>query len=453
MSVPMNLDRTHKRYSYCRVISFDDETLAVCLRYALGQISRHKDQRQLNKLAMNAFNLLKGQSKRVVDFFLGNKKEDEEDKEKRKDEKEFNITDREKFISEQELLIREDNFVYLNCEGEFPYLDKLFGFVLEQKEEETMNITAAHYFTDIVISLLAEQPEKILRYLFTNKTVLDAIVKNVKFRSFKNLLGKIINVEKNEDKPNADLLFFRFRYINYERLIDSMVEVGEESVNGISEIFIDLIKEEENIAESNYFIDKLLIDPEKFRSLLSLLKAKTSLKLFELVGLIIERVFVKKEPEQPQLRRTNKKGFNAKPNKKNNLNINSKNFESQFTDKKGDEEDFEEDDSPEFLPIDQEEEQQQDNNQIPENEVNDSNDMHKMDLIQIIEQELPSIVMTLTTEKRKQRMHQDGLSFNIGNSKSKISVLKLMTKITKIEFDILRDILVDRTAVRLVLVG
>ena len=389
---------------------------------------------------MNSFHILKNQSKRVIDFFLGDKSK--EDKEDREDNligtMVDSMTDRDEFISEQEKLIEEGNEDCSSCEGAYPYLDKLFGFVSDRKENEPINITAAHYFSEIVISLLAEQPRKIRQYVFANESALDFIIRNVESRCFKTLLAKILNTERDESSSHSDLLFFRQRLIWYGRLMDRMGEVEGGSVDGICEVFVDLVKEEENVAESGYFIEKLLTEPERFRVLFALLKTKKSQKLFELTGLIIRRVFLSKEeeesererePNQPTLRHTDRRKFKVKVKDRNNR-----------TDGE---------DSPEFLPVEQENEQENEN----DNEVNDSRDMLRMDLAQVIEQELPSLVMTLTDSHSHRLLFQDGLSFGLGSSRTKVSVLGLMKEASEIEFDIVRDILADRTAIRLVLAG
>ena len=78
--------------------------------------------------------------------------------------------------------------------------------------------------------------------------------------------------------------------------------------------------------------------------------------------------------------------------------------------------------------------------------------MKKLDLISIIEVELPQIMYVLSDSDKQIVLQQDGIPFSL-NSGFKLGILKLLKNITKLDYNTIKDILLERTAIRLVIVS
>lgn len=433
---------------------------------------------------MNAYNILKNQSKRVIEFFFKQLK-DESDIEEPKQQSQLeelnnmrkSMEDRDRFFKEQEQLILDNEEIYVNelcCEGEMVNLDKLFRFTTENGSE---NITAAHYFSEIAISLLQEKPEQFLSYIYSRNDVLSFLIDNITIRSIKNIIVKILNLNKDDNKASMNFKFFRHRFSFFTKLIRKMRHFEGLALENTSEVFIDLIKEEENVVDAEYFIEKLLVDKESFKSLIGTIKTKRSVKLLELVSLVIKKVFFEKEGESEQFESKNQTDRRSKTDSEEGgyvqqlgLNMTQK-LPAQFRNKTSEDE-FEENDKPEFLAIEDDlniqvqikdlgdddfknvEEDTEESIEVKnfEFEMYDSNNMKKLDLISIIEIELPQIMLVLSESDKQIVLQQDGIPFSL-NSGFKLGILKLLKNITKLDYNTIKDILLDRTAIRLVIVS
>ena len=249
------------------------------------------------------------------------------------------------------------------------------------------------------------------------------------------------------------------------------------ALENTSEVFIDLIKEEENVVDAEYFIEKLLVDKESFKSLIGTIKTKRSVKLLELVSLVIKKVFFEKEGESEQFESKNQTDRRSKTDSEEGgyvqqlgLNMTQK-LPAQFRNNTN-EDGFEENDKPEFLAIDDDlnipvqikdlgdddfknvEEDTEESIEVKnfEFEMYDSNNMKKLDLISIIEVELPQIMYVLSDSDKQIVLQQDGIPFSL-NSGFKLGILKLLKNITKLDYNTIKDILLERTAIRLVIVS
>ena len=439
---------------------------------------------------MNAYNLLKNQSKRVIEFFFTQLKDESTEASKETQSQsqleELNnmrksMEDRDRFFKEQEQLILDNEEIYVNelcCEGEMPNLNNLFRFIVD---DGTDNITAVHYFTEIVISLLQERPEQFLSYVYSRKEVLEFLIDNIGIRSIKNLAVKVLNLNKDDNKASMNFKFFRHRFSLFTKLIRKMHHLEGLALENTAEVFIDLIKEEENVVDAEYFIEKLLIDKDSFKSLISSIRTKRSSKLLELISLVIKKVFFEKENESEQFESKNPTDRRSKTDSDEGytqqlgLNMTQK-LPAEFRNKtyEYEEEEDEENNKPEFLDIEDDlniqvqiketteddsdfkkvEEDTEESIEVKnlEFEMYDSNNMKRLDLVSIIEAELPHIMLVLSDTNKDIVLQQDGEPFSL-KSKFKLGVLRFLKIITKLDYNTIKDILLERTAINLVIVS
>ena len=382
-------------------------------------------------MALNAADLLKSETEIVTRFFCQQKGSDQDIVTAEAKESTEQSAGKDVFIKEGEQLVLDNEEIYINdllSEGEYPHLENLFGFINESRE--SFNPTAAHYFTEIVSALLKREPECMLNYIYARKHVIDFLVDNCDYQSTKNLLARILNLSNEDGKSNVSFKFFKHRFTLYSRLL----------------------KEDENVVDAEYFVERLFEEPGNFKRLIGQIATKESPRLVELVELVMEQVFKKesdfwksKQQEADEV----KKSVVRKPE--------AGHFEIEESRNRIIEDNIEVE--VQIEPMDEEKKENQataeTSNDAIKNldlEAYDPDEMKRMDLVAVLEAGLPAIISVLKAHAGNTTMHPDGTRVVL-SSTYKVSVAKLLKFISKMEYRSLKDILVEEDALRLYLVN
>lgn len=421
--------------------------------YALGRITQHANARQLNKLALNAADLLKAEVDVVTRYFCQQKENSEEATESESKEAGEQNAGKDVFTKEGEQLVLDNEEIYINdllSDNEHPQLENLFSFINDSKAG--LNPTAAHYFTEIVSSLLKSEPERMLSYMYAHKYIIDFLIENCDYQSTKNLLAKILNLSNDECKSNVNFKFFKHRLTLYSRLLKETDNMSDDALNNLMDIFVHLLKEDENVVDAEYFVERLFEEPTNFRRLVEQISTRQSPKLVELVELILNQVF-KKESEFWKSKQAEaddvKKPVSKKPTNghfvldEGRNRIIEDNIEVEV----------------QIEPMDEEKKENQataeTSNEAIRNldlEVYDPDEMKRMDLIAVLESGLPSIVAVLRNDGKSNTMHPDGTKVAL-SSAYKVSIAKLLKLISKMDYRSLKDILVDENVLGVYIVN
>lgn len=441
--------------SYCNLISFDDQNLRHCLDYALGRITQHKDQRQLNKLALHATDVLKSETNLVTQFFCQQKETGTRSIESQDKPRRNSNSERDMFFKEREQLVLDNEEIYINDllnDYNHPNLDNLFKFIEENRGG--LNLTAAHYFTEIVTALLKKEPEKMLSYIYARKYIIDFLIRNCDFHSIKNLLSKVLNLNKDEGKTNVNFKFFKHRFTLYNRLLKEIASTPTEILNNLMEIFIQLLKEEENVVDAEYFVERLFEEQNNFKRLIEQISKTQSQKLVELVELILNQVFVKNSSE---FWKSKKSQLNEDLKKSNYVKTNGGVFALEEEKNR-----IIEDSIVVEVHIDGADEEKKENQPTAETsndaiknldlELYDPEEMKRLELLNALEAGLPAILSVLGEDGKNTTMQPDGLRISFSNA-YKISIVRLLKLISKMEYRSVKDILIQEEALLLFLVN
>lgn len=404
-------------------------------------------------MALNAADLLKSEAEIVTRFFCQQKGSDQDSVTAEAKESTEQSAGKDVFTKEGEQLVLDNEEIYINdllSEGDYPHLENLFGFINESKE--SFNPTAAHYFTEIISALLKREPERMLSYIYARKHVIDFLVENCDYQSTKNLLAKILNLSNEDGKSNVNFKFFKHRFTLYSRLLKESDDLSSEALDNLMDIFMHLLKEDENVVDAEYFVERLFEEPANFKRLIGQVATKHSPKLVELVELILDQVF-KKESDfwksKQQETEEVKKSVVKKPE--------AGHFEIEESRNRIIEDNIEVE--VQIEPVDEEKKENQataeTSNDAIKNldlEAYDPDEMKRMDLVAVLEAGLPAIVSVLKVGVGSNTMHPDGVRVVLSSS-YKVSVAKLLKFISKMEYRSLKDILVEEDAIRLYLVS
>lgn len=358
------------------------------------------------------------------------------------------------FFKEREQLVLDNEEIYINdllSDGEHPQLENLFKFV--QDNESALNPTAAHYFTEIVTALLKKEPEKMLGYIYARKHIIDFLIDNCDYHSIKNLLARILNLNKDDEKTNVNFKFFKHRFTLYNRLLKEIVNMSNAALNNLMEIFIELMKEDENVGDAEYFIERLFEEHSNFKRLLSQISLKQSPKLVELVELIISQVFKKNDSEVWKSKKSHyTEEIRRSTCKKQNIGI----FDLEESKNR-----IIEDSIVVEVQIHGNEDEKKENQPTAETsndaiknldlEVYDPDEMKRLELINVLEAELSNIILVLSEEGKLKSMQPD--SYRVALSSGyKFNVVKLLRLISKIEYRTIRDALIEENKIKLYMV-
>lgn len=422
--------------------------------YALGRVTEHKDPRQLNKLALNAADLLKSETDLVTRFFCHEREPDSEASGAEKNAKSNSNSERDIFFKEREQLVLDNEEIYINDllhEGEHPQLENLFRFVVDSSEG--LNPTAAHYFTEIVTALIKREPEKMLGYIYARQPILNFMLANCDYHSVKNLLAKVLNLDKNEGKSNVNFKFFKHRFTLYNRLLREAAKMSNEALNNLMEVFTQLLKEDENVVDAEYFVERLFEEHSNFRRLLQQISAQQSPKLVELIELILTQVFKRADSDSWKSKKSHDIEDLKKSLSKKNTNgvLGTEQARSRVSDDA-----IEVEVHIQSLKEDKKENQPtaETSNDAIKNfdlEVYDPEEMKKLDLVNVLESELVSILSVLRGETKLCAMQPDGqrMAFSSGY---KVSIVKLLKIVSKLEYKTIKDVLISGDSLRLYLV-
>ncbi len=198
-------------------------------------------------------------------------------------------------------MIIDDEEIYINNleNKEYKNLDSLFDFIERIKDNET----SSSYFYKIIRELLNESKNSILTYIYSNKKILRFLVNNCSIKSFNDLLNCVLNLRNDCSETTLDCKFLKHRLLLYKNLLKELSR-KENNTDGICSILIDLIDEQENISDGEYFIDKLFTNAEEIGKLINLIiqtKNKSLIKLFARIVRSVLPINKKKESKKDSL--------------------------------------------------------------------------------------------------------------------------------------------------------
>jgi hypothetical protein len=205
--------------------------------------------------------------------------------------------------------VLENEEVYINDLGAahvtYPHLDALFGYLLNANEnEQEVNVTAAFYFYQIANSLINAVPQKLLSYIYSHKKIIDVLIEKSGICAFKNLLSRFLNIYENEEKEHINFKFLKHRFTLYRkifmRVTKNVREINEgesekfsaiRTHKNLTEVLAELIKEQERIVDSSYFIENILFEKANIAALLNALAERPYKHLLDFASLIFQKVF------------------------------------------------------------------------------------------------------------------------------------------------------------------
>jgi hypothetical protein len=203
----------------------------------------------------------------------------------------------------------ENEEVYINDLGTahvtYPNLDLLFAFLLDASQSENeVNVTAAFYFYQIVNSLINACPQKLLSYIYSHKKIINVLIEKSGICAYRNLLSRFLNIYENEEKEHINFRFLKHRFTLYRKIFQKITSVSRKANRplnekfpaakanqNLTEILAELIKEQEKIVDSSYFIENILFEKVNIAALLNALAEKPHKHLLDFASLIFQKVF------------------------------------------------------------------------------------------------------------------------------------------------------------------
>lgn len=187
----------------------------------------------------------------------------------------------------------------------YPHLDIFFAYLLNSNEsEKEVNVTAAFYFYQIANSLINAVPQKLLSYIYSHKKIIDVLIEKSGICAFKNLLSRFLNIYENEEKEHINFKFLKHRFTLYRKIfqrvtknVKAITEQADEKFcvvrthQNLTEVLAELIKEQEKIVDSSYFIENILFEKANIAALLTALAEKPYKHLLDFSSLIFQKIF------------------------------------------------------------------------------------------------------------------------------------------------------------------
>ena len=169
------------------------------------------------------------------------------------------------------------------------------------------NPTAACYFFRIAESLAGKNEVKLLSYVFSHKDILKVLVDRADVRPFYSLLTTLVHFTKDDDKIDASFKFLKYRFTLIRRIFETILAMpeGKEGISARSsdemaakernlvKILEEFVLSKDKIVDSEYFLDKILVEKRNFKRLLQAVVAKQSPELLRLVGALMGHLFEK----------------------------------------------------------------------------------------------------------------------------------------------------------------
>lgn len=151
--------------------------------------------------------------------------------------------------------------IYLNTlsGSYFPNLDKFFSFLIENDLQGT-NLTAGAYFGKIVSALLRMNSDKLLTYIYSRCEIISVLIRKAKDDCFREVLEKFLNFQKNDHNTNFECKFLKHRFLLYQKILGKISSSGITDFDGLPYIFRKMIEEEDEVVDSEYFLERLFQD-------------------------------------------------------------------------------------------------------------------------------------------------------------------------------------------------
>lgn len=173
--------------------------------------------------------------------------------------------------------------------------------------ERGPNPTAACYFYRIVETLACKNEIKLLSYVFSHRDILKVLVDRADVRPFYSLLASLVHLVKDDDKIDSSFKFLKYRFTLIRRIFETLLElpVGREGLTSrasdelaakernLVKILEELVLSKEKIVDSEYFLDKILVEKRNFKRLLLAVSVRQSPELLRLVGALLGHLFEK----------------------------------------------------------------------------------------------------------------------------------------------------------------
>ena len=166
-----------------------------------------------------------------------------------------------------------------------------------------MNPTAAHYFYQIVNNLINKNQLTLLSYIYSHKQILKSLVSKLEISAYKQLLSRIVMFYKDDEKNDISFKFLKYRFTLIKRLFQTLFDDSSNSPTTMDkdslqnkernaiELLLEIVANRERIVDSDYFIDRILLDKKGLKKLLLLLKTKRSTEVLKLLSPLLEGLF------------------------------------------------------------------------------------------------------------------------------------------------------------------
>lgn len=222
-------------------------------------------------------------------------KEEMDDKNKESDCEE-DIINRDIYIKQQDQYFVDDEEVYLNdlCTENYDwtYILDLFKVITHEdeepiKKEDPNRDTIISYFQTICKSLLSAQPEDFLAFIYSNELVMNKLVENSNHIEIFAILKSVLNFRENTSEETS-FRYLKHRFGYYRKVFNKLIDEGEFKYPNLANLFLDLVKESREIVDSNYFIEKILLDMTNQFKLIDLVIKQRGHICIEILSLIIK---------------------------------------------------------------------------------------------------------------------------------------------------------------------
>ena len=223
----------------------------------------------------------------------------EEKKEENKKENKGKGQKRDIYIQQQDQYFVDDEEVYLNeletdnCNWE--NIKNLFKVVTEVdneaiQEQDVNRETVLNYFHDICKGLMNSRSEDFLSFVYSNPTVMEGLIQFGANEGVQKVLSSVLNLFESVNNLNS-FRFLKHRFGLYRKLLRGILNCEDsDKINQLTKVFLQLVKEKTSIIDANYFIDKILLDPENHLAILDKVLRESNIYLAELASFIVKRV-------------------------------------------------------------------------------------------------------------------------------------------------------------------
>lgn len=241
--------------------------------------------------------------------------------------------------SKEELFILENEEVYVNdldCTDEsYPNLASLFQFLCNpQNEHQEINPTAAHYFYQIVSSLINKSQIRTLSYIYSHRVFLRTLISRTEVASFKLLLSKIVHFYKDDDKSDTSFKFLKYRFTLLKKIFDALMDLKESDFStsnrdlflakekNLADLLNELFLNKEKIIDSEYFTDQIFCEKHNIKRLLNKIRQRKSPDFLRMLSLILSHLYTSSDRFKDLKNKDLKVSRNISEPCRNNLRLN-----------------------------------------------------------------------------------------------------------------------------------